>query len=627
MTSQYRHRRTSTPSTAFPNPLEPGEIAVNTANRQLAVGDAQAGVVGQPLPLLALRYFDTRAVYAQNDMVQQAGVVYRAKGVAGPGAFTPAQWDMLVGSVDPQYVAKAGDTMTGPLALPAAAPTLGVQATNKTYVDTAVANKSSVISSETPPVGAIDNTLWFETDTGLLFVKYNDGTSSQWVIACPQPDTSMFVQRTGDTMTGALAVTTGAGVTPLAVVGAAAKLTVDYAGLGKNYHDAAEHHFRDAAGTSSRIIFSSTGALVSGDVAAVTARVATPVQTEKSTLVPTTEWVKLYAAPLDAMAFNGMQVNGAFLVSQEKGAAGTTAAGYFCDGWVLGKGGTAAVTATPIMNNDGYGPYSSLVGLNVQTAQPSMGASDFVQIMQSIEGVRVGRLLWGLQQAAPITIGFWCQHHRTGVWGGAVRNSDYTRSCAFTYTQNVADTPEYKTVTIPGDQAGAGTWLRDTSAGLRVDFCIASGSSYVAPTSGAWYSGNYITGPGQVNGVGATNDAFRLSGVIVLPGTEAPTSARSQHILRPADTELVLCQRYWSKGTARLQTYCTAANNFMASMSFPATMRITPTIVLSNFGLANSANPAITQPTNTDVLTIYGTATATGMANWQCDWTADARLT
>lgn len=36
-------------------------------------------------------------------------------------------------------VAKAGDTMTGPLVLPAAAPTLGTHATNKTYVDAQVA--------------------------------------------------------------------------------------------------------------------------------------------------------------------------------------------------------------------------------------------------------------------------------------------------------------------------------------------------------------------------------------------------------------------------------------------------------------------------------------------------------
>ena len=49
MTSHYRHRRTSAPATAFPSPVEPGEIAVNTANRQIAVGDAASGALGNPL--------------------------------------------------------------------------------------------------------------------------------------------------------------------------------------------------------------------------------------------------------------------------------------------------------------------------------------------------------------------------------------------------------------------------------------------------------------------------------------------------------------------------------------------------------------------------------------------------
>jgi len=192
MTSQYRHRRTSNPATAFPNPLEPGEISVNTANRQIAVGDAQAGVLGVPLQLLALRIFDTRAIYTANDMVYQAGVVYRAKGAAGPGAFTPAQWDMLVGTTDPQYVAKAGDTMTGMLTLPATTPTLGNHATHKTYVDTKVASKSTLLVSQTPPAGANDGDLWLESDTGLIFVRYNDGNSTAWIIAFPQPDMAAF---------------------------------------------------------------------------------------------------------------------------------------------------------------------------------------------------------------------------------------------------------------------------------------------------------------------------------------------------------------------------------------------------------------------------------------------------
>ena len=54
MTSRYRHRRTSNPATAFPATIEPGEIATNTANRQLALGDANAGSLGAPLLLLEI---------------------------------------------------------------------------------------------------------------------------------------------------------------------------------------------------------------------------------------------------------------------------------------------------------------------------------------------------------------------------------------------------------------------------------------------------------------------------------------------------------------------------------------------------------------------------------------------
>jgi hypothetical protein len=66
------------------------------------------------------------------------------------------------------------------------------------------AGTATCFVSDTPPAGAPDGSLWFESDTGLLYFKFNDGSSTQWVIACPQPDLSAFVMKSGDTMTGAL---------------------------------------------------------------------------------------------------------------------------------------------------------------------------------------------------------------------------------------------------------------------------------------------------------------------------------------------------------------------------------------------------------------------------------------
>ena len=56
---------------------------------------------------------------------------------AGNIAATDVQAALV--ELDNEKVAKAGDTMTGPLVLPAAAPTLGPQAANKTYVDAQIA--------------------------------------------------------------------------------------------------------------------------------------------------------------------------------------------------------------------------------------------------------------------------------------------------------------------------------------------------------------------------------------------------------------------------------------------------------------------------------------------------------
>jgi hypothetical protein len=44
-----------------------------------------------------------------------------------------------------------------------------------------VALPSVAVVSDTPPVSPVPGALWWESDTGLLFVNYADGSSTQWV--------------------------------------------------------------------------------------------------------------------------------------------------------------------------------------------------------------------------------------------------------------------------------------------------------------------------------------------------------------------------------------------------------------------------------------------------------------
>jgi hypothetical protein len=246
-----------------------------------------------------------------------------------------------------------------------------------------------------------------------------------------------------------------------------------------------------------------------------------------------------YAAPLDALAYSGMQVNGSFDVTQEKGTAATLGSGYICDGWYMSASGTVGPNAA-VYGGGSFGIQNSL-GVGINTA--STNSADIVEFQNRIEGYRVARLAWGTPNAQPTTIGFWTAHHRTGTYSCSVRNFNGTRSYCTTYTQNASDIYEYKTVTLPGDIAG--TWKGDNNIGIILDFAMAVSASSTAPAANVWTAGNYFAAPGQVNAIAATADVFRLTGVMVLPGLEVPSAARSAFIMRPFDQELVTCKRYW----------------------------------------------------------------------------------
>jgi hypothetical protein len=112
---------------------------VNFADKQFGVFDSTPS----PQDLIGVPFFSTAANYSAGQPINYLGKLYLALGAVSSGAWNPAQW-ALVGS---------GGGGGG----------------------------ATIIAQDTPPVGAADNTLWLETDSGLLFVKWNDGNSSQWV--------------------------------------------------------------------------------------------------------------------------------------------------------------------------------------------------------------------------------------------------------------------------------------------------------------------------------------------------------------------------------------------------------------------------------------------------------------
>jgi hypothetical protein len=46
---------------------------------------------------------------------------------------------------------------------------------------TSTGGGANVTTSSNPPTGKVDGDLWWEDDTGILYVFYDDGNSKQWV--------------------------------------------------------------------------------------------------------------------------------------------------------------------------------------------------------------------------------------------------------------------------------------------------------------------------------------------------------------------------------------------------------------------------------------------------------------
>ena len=208
----------------------------------------------------------------------------------------------------------------------------------------------------------------------------------------------------------------------------------------------------------------------------------------------------------------------------------------------------------------------------VGVADASIAAGEIQGFPTRLKGTELPVFGWATAAAQPITIAFWSAHHRVGSYSGTVRIPGGSRSYGFLYTQNVADIPEYKTVTIPGDTVG--TWPIANTLGMELHFSMACGSTYAASSAGVWYANEYLGVVGQINGVAATSDVFRLTGVVVLPGTEAPSAARSPLIMRPFDQELLTCRRYFWKyygvvfGEALCHAHMQAATTAVAIVRF-----------------------------------------------------------
>jgi hypothetical protein len=300
------------------------------------------------------------------------------------------------------------------------------------------------------------------------------------------------------------------------------------------------------------------------------------------------------AAATDALAYSGAQANGAFEVSQENGTTAVTVQNtttYVLDQWRVGCANSAGILSCK-QQAPGAGMPGSALEVTATTAFTTLASTSFVAISHPIEGYRINRMCWGTTAAQSVTIGFWINTLVAGTASLCIQNaiSFPQRSYVANFTTS-AGVWEYKTITIPGCQDG--TWNANQLIGCCVSFVFAAGSGLIS-SAGVWLTGAaggaVIATPTNTNYFATTSNKVTISNVVILPGTEAPSAARSPLIMRPYDQELLTCQRYLEPISVSAMGWTSGTTSIIMSAPFRVLKRAAPTLLAPAGGIAIYAN-------------------------------------
>ena len=233
-------------------------------------------------------------------------------------------------------------------------------------------------------------------------------------------------------------------------------------------------------------------------------------------------------------------INSAMMINQEfPGQFIATSGQYALDCWTA-----SIVTAGTIKFEQISSP--SLAGspnrlrATVLTADASVGATDGVFIRQTIEGLRFADLQAGSAAAKTVTVQFGVKAP-AGVYCLTFYNAAANRTYAAEYTvaSGEANTDVTKSITLTLDTTG--TWAKDNTAGITLNFGLMCGSTYHGAAN-VWGATQIFGTANQFNFMGTNGNVFELFDVSLTEGPVAPPFQVPDYA-----SELALCKRYWQR--------------------------------------------------------------------------------
>lgn len=235
-------------------------------------------------------------------------------------------------------------------------------------------------------------------------------------------------------------------------------------------------------------------------------------------------------------------VNGGFNIWQDGTSFSSIADGTWGpDNWVYGKVGAVvhdllrSTDVPAVAANAALANYS--LQLDVTTVDSSIAAGDYCTIATRIEGFN-----WLPYARRAFSLSFWVKAAKTGTHCVYFKNSGNNRTYVAEYTVSVADTWEYKTITVSASPS-AGTWDYTNGRGLEIGWTLSCGSTFQT-TAGAWQTGDFKGTSSQVNETDNTANNFRIAMPMLVRGEVAAPFVGLPHALE----NLRACRYYEAFG-------------------------------------------------------------------------------
>jgi hypothetical protein len=255
--------------------------------------------------------------------------------------------------------------------------------------------------------------------------------------------------------------------------------------------------------------------------------------------------------------------------------------GYTLDRWAYLYVTAAAVIVSQQADAPANKEFQNSARITVTTADTTVSPTEYFVFRQNVEGYNVRDLI-----GRTFTLSFWVKSSKTGTHCISLSNIGADRTYIAEYTINVANTWEYKTITVTGGLITAGDWNWNNNVGLSATWTLMAGSN--TQNSLGWSSSRALATANQVNCLDTVGNVFAVTGVQLEVGEVATPF---EH--RLYGQELALCQRYYTViASATRQMYRNHGSDLgttrdVKTFEPPVPMRSSPTAIVT-YGSVNT---------------------------------------